>query len=149
MSSITSSNNNTAVNSTDDQFVNEAITLTGNLDIPAVELCNDTHQLTCYLLIHHLFHRIPDNVGAATNKTYMLSQFFASDPRVRGWAVTDAITPNCDMQKHWSDRPRLREGHVTWLTRDAHTCGVPGSQDRKSTRLNSSHSGESRMPSSA
>ena len=61
----------------------------------------------------------------------VMSQFFASNPRVRGWAVTDAITPNCDMHKRWSDRPRLREGHVTWLTRDAHTCGVPGSHGQE------------------
>ena len=35
------------------------------------------------------------------------------------------------------------------LTRFAQKCGYSGYRDRKSTRLNSSHGDESRMPSSA
>ena len=36
-----------------------------------------------------------------------------------------------------------------WEVREVRQVGQPDAVDRKSTRLNSSHSGESRMPSSA
>ena len=46
------------------------------------------------------------------------------------------------IQRYWRLRPRQESGLMTGLTLDLIS-------DRKSTRLNSSHSGESRMPSSA
>ena len=46
------------------------------------------------------------------------------------------------------DRYRLDKGRV-YLTGIQALVRLPMMQDRKSTRLNSSHSGESRMPSSA
>ena len=47
-----------------------------------------------------------------------------------------------DLRVHQRRRPRRGAGH-------GHQRADPRRRDRKSTRLNSSHSGESRMPSSA
>ena len=48
-------------------------------------------------------------------------------------------------------KDKLSEDHVYQLTRDPSFDSILNdiNEDRKSTRLNSSHSGESRMPSSA
>ena len=62
----------------------------------------------------------------------VMSQFFAPSLRVGRYSVTEGNTPNCDMYCSWSDSPRLRAGHVTWQSCDAHTCDVPGSHGRRS-----------------
>ena len=46
------------------------------------------------------------------------------------------------------DRERIPET-ITFRTADRMTYGALGYEDRKSTRLNSSHTDSSRMPSSA
>ena len=45
--------------------------------------------------------------------------------------------------------PPVLSGGITLFEQDGYTVFLSYKQDRKSTRLNSSHSGESRMPSSA
>ena len=52
----------------------------------------------------------------------------------------------------WNDGPAVNADSVTSRAVEEHSQTVPEvnlNGDRKSTRLNSSHSGESRMPSSA
>ena len=49
----------------------------------------------------------------------------------------------------WDEHEPQHRGHVPCFADAVLARLQPGKRDRKSTRLNSSHSGESRMPSSA
>ena len=68
------------------------------------------------------------------------------DPAVVRW--TTVPTPYTDRDAQTFVDALVGPG---WASDREYTWGIrrPGSTDRKSTRLNSSHSGESRMPSSA
>ena len=55
----------------------------------------------------------------------------------------------CDQQADEIDTLTVTLGQSFLVVLCAGVCPSPTGSDRKSTRLNSSHSGESRMPSSA
>ena len=70
------------------------------------------------------------------------------------------LTEAEDIKKRWQEYteelykkdlhdPDNHDGVITHLEPDIPECEVKWALDRKSTRLNSSHSGQSRMPSSA
>ena len=87
------------------------------------------------------------------------------------YVVLEWFNPECPfVKKHYGSsnmqnlQKEFTDKGVVWLTIDSNAPGTEGNltaeqaakiatswktQDRKSTRLNSSHSGESRMPSSA
>ena len=61
---------------------------------------------------------------------------------------TEALAQFASSLKYEDIPERVRE-HTKNVLLDTLACAVAGHQDRKSTRLNSSHSQQSRMPSSA
>ena len=88
---------------------------------------------------------------ARVNSVY--ATYFGSSPPARACVAIDLpdnVRVKLDAVAFIEQNPSERQAlHVQGLSYWAPANIGPYSQDRKSTRLNSSHSGESRMPSSA
>ena len=65
------------------------------------------------------------------------------------YTITDSFDKDFGVDEWHGHNAFIREGDKVFRTYFINNRGDEAMGDRKSTRLNSSHSGESRMPSSA